>query len=76
MERSEVKKKVIEIQKKMDSPKNNLFTKFKFQSLNQNPQVFQNFRRDKGKDIDAGKRLLGRNKRRRDRDVSEHPENC
>jgi len=76
MERNQVKKKVEEIQKKIDSMDNNNFTKFKFQSLNQNPQIFQNFRRDKGKDIDAGKALLGRNKRRRRRDVSEHPRNC
>jgi hypothetical protein len=76
MERSQVRSKAKELKKQTDDWSNNQFTDFKFQSLRNNPVEFQNFRRDKGKDIDAGKRLLGRNKRRRRRDVSEHPRNC
>lgn len=74
MEGSQVRKRSEELKKQIDNWDNNQFTDFKFQSLNHNPVIFQNFRRDKGKDVDAGKRLLGRNKRRRRRDVIEHPE--
>ena len=76
MERKQVKNKVIEIQKQTDDWSNNQFTDFKFQSLRENPVAFQNYRKEKDKSTDAGKRLLGRNKRRRRRDVIEHPENC
>lgn len=76
MERSLVKSKLMEIKKQTDDWSNNQFTDFKFQSLRNNPVEFQNYRKDRDKDVDAGKRLLGRNKRRRRRDVSEHPENC
>jgi hypothetical protein len=75
MERSEVKKTLQEIKKKTDVWSDKQLTDFKFQSLRNNPMIFRNYRKDRLKDVDAGKRLLGRNKRRRRRDIIEHPEN-
>jgi len=39
----------------------------------QDNKLFDNFERDKGKEIDAGRAFLGQNKRRRRRDVFKHP---
>jgi hypothetical protein len=67
-----------EVEKQVDDWKNNQYThvnRYKMQALSDNPQEFVNFRRDKGKDVDAGKAFLGRNKRRRRRDVIEKPKN-
>lgn len=69
-----------EVEKQIDDWKNNQYShvnRYNMQALNESglPKPFADFQRDKGKDVDAGKRLLGRNKRRRRRDVIEKPKN-
>jgi hypothetical protein len=75
MDRKKIKDKLEKMNQKTDDWKNNQFTGYPFQALAQMPKEFKNFGRDKQKEVDPGKAFLGRNKRRRRRDVIEHPEN-
>jgi|WetSurSiteA1Bulk_404760.scaffolds.fasta_scaffold49433_2 hypothetical protein len=84
MGRKESKKRLEELQKKTDDWKNNTYSRYPsirlMQVMQGLPASFQNFARDKDSNIDAADRLNSipghkKNKRRRRRDVIEHPEN-
>lgn len=76
MSSSETRKKLKEIEKTLDKWGNREFTGYRFQSLNEDrPKIFNDYARDKHKEIDAPKRMLGKNKRKRRRDVIKKPEN-
>jgi predicted Zn-dependent peptidase len=83
MDRKKTKDKLEEMKKKTDDWRNNQNLELiasgavrdHWQVLQDLPQKFKNFRRDKEKEIDPGKAFLGHNKRRRKRDITEHPEN-
>jgi len=80
MDRKRVREKLEKMTKQTDDWKNNQFAangavREMYELLPMLPKPFKNFRRDKEKEIDPGKAFLGHNKRRRRRDVIEHPEN-
>jgi hypothetical protein len=80
MDRKRIRDKLEKMNKRTDDWKNNQFAasgavRDIHQLLPRLPQKFKNYRRDKEKEIDPGKAFLDRNKRRRRRDVIEHPEN-
>jgi hypothetical protein len=77
MERSEAKKILKEIHKKIDDMENNQLTHltdYQFQALRNMPKAFKEFGRDKKKDLDPGKAFLNKPKRKRKRHVTSMPE--